>query len=588
MFQDLSFSETILDGFTGKVPQAVTAFGVIAAIAILLTCFFSFTYRLTREKKKKPVLSASQEKLPALTDASKDKDNEAQTQNGDFPPASPVFQAFTKDLIASAVAKGVPVAPLQHVLGSLVAAGIYDEDIPGRLLAAADQLAELRAKLSSCQLQGPGVEEALLEALACVDRGDLDDAIEALRRGREAGWTGWTDTVHEEAELYAKEALIEHLRVRFRDAATKYAAAAALILESEDGDAWPFLIGQARELCDDGREFGNRESLLLAADVCHRALGLVPREQRPSEWAATKHCLGQALFMLGARHNEPDRLGEAIEAYLAALEEWTHDSAPQNWTKAQNDLGDALQSLGGKEGDLKPLREAAKAYRAALTELHQQTAPFEWGHTYKSLGDALSSLGIGEDQAERLIDAVDAYRKALRGTSRELAPEEWAFTQYNLGQALQALGEKENGSGRLYQAVVAYQAALQDGALDPPGFIAANNNLGNVLVEIGERENSTRKLKEAVSAFRAALEAEPAVGAPLDIARTQINLAYTLGALWNRTRNPKSLNEALTAVNTALHLIEEAGAREQMPEAELMRETILAAMGRDKVDQAAA
>jgi len=468
------------------------------------------------------------------------------------------------------------------------AAGIYDEDIPGRLLAAADQLAELRAKLAGCQIRGPGLEEALPEALACVDRGDLDAAIEALRQGREAGWTGSTDTHREEAELYAKEALIEHLRVRYNDAAAKYAAAAALILESEEGDAWPCLIGQARELCDDGREFGNRESLLLAADVCHRALGLVARETRPSEWAATKHCLGQALFMLGARHNEPDRLGEAIEAYLSALEEWTHDRAPQDWAKAQSDLGDALQELSGQEGDLNPLREAAKAYRAALTELHQQTAPFDFARTYRSLGDALSSLGIGEDQADRLIDAVDAYRKALRGTSRELAPEEWAFTQYNLGQTLQALSEKENGSGRLYQAVVAYQAALQGGVLDPPCFIAANNNLGNLLVEIGERESSTRKLKEAIRAFRAALQAEPTEAAPLDIARTQINLAYTLGALWNRTRNPRSLNEALNAVNTALRLIEEAGVREQMPEAELVRETILAATGKGEVDQAAA
>jgi hypothetical protein len=164
------------------------------------------------------------------------------------------------------------VAPLQTVLGSLIEAGIYDEDIPGRLLAAADQLAELRAKLASCQLGGPGVEETRSEALACVDRGDFDAAIEALRWGREAGWTDLTDTHREEAELYAKEALIDHLRVRFCDAAIKYAA--ALILESEDGDAWPFLIGQARELCDDGHEFGNRESLFLAADVCHRALGV--------------------------------------------------------------------------------------------------------------------------------------------------------------------------------------------------------------------------------------------------------------------------------------------------------------------------
>jgi hypothetical protein len=137
MIQNLGFSQIILDYFTGTIPHAVIAFGISAAIALLSICLLSFTYRLAREKKKTRVLPAPQESLPALTDAR--KDTEAQTQNGDLSPVSPVFQAFTKDLIASAVAKGVPVGPLQSVLGNLIAAGIYDEDIPGRLLAAADQ-----------------------------------------------------------------------------------------------------------------------------------------------------------------------------------------------------------------------------------------------------------------------------------------------------------------------------------------------------------------------------------------------------------------------------------------------------------------
>jgi tetratricopeptide (TPR) repeat protein len=227
--------------------------------------------------------------------------------------------------------KGVPLAALEIVLRGLIEAGIYEEDNPGCLLAAAAQLGELRTRLASCPLRGLRVEEASAQALACIDVGNFDAAIEALRRGREAIWTAPAETQCEEAELYSKEALIEHLRGRFRDAAGNYGAAAALIIESGNGDAWPHLIGQSRELCDDGRHFGNRESLLLAASICHGALGLVVREQSPDKWAATKHCLGQALFMLGARHNEPDRLGAAIDAYLAALEEWTRDRSPSDW-----------------------------------------------------------------------------------------------------------------------------------------------------------------------------------------------------------------------------------------------------------------
>jgi tetratricopeptide (TPR) repeat protein len=212
------------------------------------------------------------------------------------------------------------------------------------------------------------------------------------------------------------------MRGRFCDAAGKYAAAAALILESGEGDAWPYLIGQARELCDDGRAFGNRDSLIIAAGVCHGVLGLVTRTQSPDKWAATKHCLGQALFLLGARDHEPSRLGAAIDAYLAALEEWTRDRSPGDWARVQNDLGDALQALSGQKEDLKAMQDAAAAYRAALTQWQQDAVPFEWARTYKSLGDALAVVGIGEDQAERLIEAVHAYQHALRDASHHFAP----------------------------------------------------------------------------------------------------------------------------------------------------------------------
>src|SRR5262249_12152871 len=40
--------------------------------------------------------------------------------------SAPSFRTFAKDLVTSAQAKGVPVAPLQMVLGSLVEAGIYE------------------------------------------------------------------------------------------------------------------------------------------------------------------------------------------------------------------------------------------------------------------------------------------------------------------------------------------------------------------------------------------------------------------------------------------------------------------------------
>jgi len=64
-----------------------------------------------------------------------------------------------------------------------------------------------------------------------------------------------------------------------------------------------------------------------------------------------------------------------------------------------------------------------------------------------------------------------------------------------------------------------------------------------------------------------------------DISIWRLHLAYTLGALWNRTRDRQVLDEALDAVEAALGLIKQIGVREHIPAAELARETILAAMG---------
>ena len=116
-----------------------------------------------------------------------------------------------------------------------------------------------------------------------------------------------------------------------------------------------------RELCEDGREFGSRENVLLAIEIYHRALGLAGREQSPLDWAATKHHLGGALVLLGERDKDSGPLREAVEAYLGAIEEWTRDRAPLDWAKAQHKRGNALQLLGRTECDPEWLRQAAEA-----------------------------------------------------------------------------------------------------------------------------------------------------------------------------------------------------------------------------------
>jgi tetratricopeptide (TPR) repeat protein len=567
----INFFEADLHSLFAKINFEVIVLVAVVAASVVILCIF-VVKNLFGSRSRRAGL------LPAI--APRDCD----PGSGDGEPGlsldrSAEAPAFIKHLAAAARAKGVPAPALETIMARLIDAELPDAEIPARLLAAADQLETLRSSLTNWSGLAPDHERICSEALACADRGDLDAAGEVLRHGREACWTLPLEASRLEAEFYAREAMIDHVQLRFRGAAQKYACAADLVMEHAGVEAWGYLIGQARELCDDGREFCRRESLLLAVEVCHSALGLVPREQFPREWAVTKHRLGDALSALGERSQDPEQLQEAVNAYLAVLEEWTREGAPADWAQAQKDLGKALQMLGEQEGDRERLRQAALAYHAALTEWTGESALPERARIQKRLGDVLAVLGIEEGDAERLAEAASAYCEAIEGLSREITPLDWAMIQNNLGNVLLALEEMEAAPGRLHQAVAAYQAALDERVLSPSSFAVASNNLGNALVAMGEREDCSAVLERAASAYRAALAAQPADAAPLAAAKTHMNLAYTLGALWNRTRNRQMLDEALASVEAALGLTEEAAVAEHVPAA-LAREAILAAMGR--------
>ena len=51
----------------------------------------------------------------------------------------------------------------------------------------------------------------------------------------------------------------------------------------------------------------------------------------PLDWAMTQSNLGNALQTLGRRDSGTARLEAAVEAYEAALLEWTQDKVPLQW-----------------------------------------------------------------------------------------------------------------------------------------------------------------------------------------------------------------------------------------------------------------
>jgi hypothetical protein len=63
----------------------------------------------------------------------------------------------------------------------------------------------------------------------------------------------------------------------------------------------------------------------------------------------TQNNLGIALGMLGVREAGTARLEEAVDAYRAALTEYTFEQTPWQWSVTQKNLDNALLILKERE-----------------------------------------------------------------------------------------------------------------------------------------------------------------------------------------------------------------------------------------------
>ena len=110
-------------------------------------------------------------------------------------------------------------------------------------------------------------------------------------------------------------------------------------------------------------------------------------------------------------------------------------------------LGISLNEAGirTKGADIqKFLGEAVQAYRAALTVRTQAELPQDWAMTQNNLGNALGDQGTrtgGEAGKVIIRQAINAYELAFQIRTREALPVQWEETMGNLKITKQALEE---------------------------------------------------------------------------------------------------------------------------------------------------
>jgi hypothetical protein len=103
------------------------------------------------------------------------------------------------------------------------------------------------------------------------------------------------------AQTTAQRGDVALTRLRYLDAAQRFAEAAVKVPQGHEDERWKYLNEEADALYQQGDEFGDNAAALSAIERYRRLAGARPRNVFPRDWAMTQMHLGKALETLGER-----------------------------------------------------------------------------------------------------------------------------------------------------------------------------------------------------------------------------------------------------------------------------------------------
>ena len=307
------------------------------------------------------------------------------------------------------------------------------------------------------------------EALAA---GDIATARQRYREAAKAATDKASEPARNAAALKAAEASAALTMLDWQSADAAWVQAAAMVMPFDVAAGEDIVWDAAERLYQFGETFGQTPAL-IASEPRWRALETAAAARGNAKRAASAQMsLGVMLATQGERTDGESSLallGQAVDAFRAALTVYTKEAMPADWATAQNNLGNALsvrgQRMGGEAG-LVMLGEAVDAFRAALTIYTETAMPAEWAMVQNNLGVVLRVQGEwtqGEAGLALFGQTVAAYRAALTVYTQATMPAQWSGTQNNLGIVLARQGELtegEAGLDLLGEAVAAFRASL--------------------------------------------------------------------------------------------------------------------------------
>src|SRR5262245_44325126 len=287
---------------------------------------------------------------------------------------------------------------IRAALEAIGESNVPAERLAAKLVEIAENFKALREAASARPGDAPNIAALKADAQKAIEAGELAKADALLADVETEQRRAHDRLAVNEAETSARRGDIALTRLRYAEAATHFANAAAVFppRSAHEDKRIGYLAREARALYLQGSEFGDNRALRSAIERRTRLIEWSPRERVPLDWARAQANLGKSLQTLGKHEKGTEKLEEAIAAYREALKEWTRERVPLDWAIMQDNLGSALRDLGERESGTARLEEAVTAHREALKEHIRERVPLYWAGTQSLLGLALWKLGLRE------------------------------------------------------------------------------------------------------------------------------------------------------------------------------------------------
>jgi tetratricopeptide (TPR) repeat protein len=251
---------------------------------------------------------------------------------------------------------------VKSALEILGEADVHPERLAAKLVEIAGKFNDLQTAAAAQPGDDANITALKAEAQKAIQDGELAKADEILAAIEKIQTEALDRLALNAAQTTAQRGDVALTRLRYPDAAQRFAEAAAKVPQGHDDERWKYLNAEADALYRQGDEYGDNAAALSAIERYRHLAGLRPRNAFPLDWATAQVNLGNAFFRLGEREGGTARLEEAVAAYREALQENTRARVPLDWAMTQMNLGTALGVLGERESSTARLDEPSRPF----------------------------------------------------------------------------------------------------------------------------------------------------------------------------------------------------------------------------------